>query len=98
MILRLICQYTNSEISFCSLVDDESRSWLRFRAQHEVGDVLGNVLHKEHLFLPIGGDELPEGERSLSGYVAYTGKPYRSGNVSKDRFYKTVDEKVNSEL
>jgi len=52
--------------------------------------------------LKVGGDELPHEERSLTGYVAHTGKPYLCGDVaaelSRSGFYRELASKVVSEL
>jgi transcriptional regulator with GAF, ATPase, and Fis domain len=52
--------------------------------------------------LRIGGEELPHEQRSLTGYVAFTGRPYlcldTEAEVSRDGFYRRVEEKVRSEL
>lgn len=97
-ILKFAIKETSSEIGVVGLVDDESQSWLRLRANHVVGSDPNQWMHGGSLILPVGGKELSMSERSLSGYVAHTQKSYRSDNVIADAFYKSIDEQVQSEL
>jgi transcriptional regulator with GAF, ATPase, and Fis domain len=52
--------------------------------------------------LRVGGEELPREQRSLTGYVAYTGKPYLCPDTEaengREGFYISLDERVRSEL
>jgi len=52
--------------------------------------------------LPVGGRELPRGERSLTGFVAATGQPMIVDNafqeLSGDGFYRQVTSVIRSEI
>jgi transcriptional regulator with GAF, ATPase, and Fis domain len=52
--------------------------------------------------LRVGGEDLPREQRSLTGYVAYTGKPYlcpdTEAETGREGFYVSLDERVRSEL
>ena len=52
--------------------------------------------------LKVGGEELPSKERSLTGYVAFTGKPYLCPDTSVEAvrggFYRNLADDVASEL
>ncbi len=52
--------------------------------------------------LQVGGEELPREERSLTGYVAFTARPYLSQDTEaeslKGGFYKSLGKDVRSEL
>jgi transcriptional regulator with GAF, ATPase, and Fis domain len=53
-------------------------------------------------YLKVGGEELPMDERSMTGYVAHTGKPYMCSDTrseaAKGGFYRNLSEDVRSEL
>lgn len=53
-------------------------------------------------FLKVGGEELPRKERSLTGYVAHTGKPYLCNDTREEAasggFYRNLSDRVRSEL
>lgn len=52
--------------------------------------------------LRVGGDDLPPDQRSLTGYVAYTGKPFLCGDTIREArkggFYRELSTQVKSEL
>ena len=50
--------------------------------------------------LPIGGEDIPFGQRSLNGYVAHTARPALIANVENEQsgFYKSLSSQIKSEL
>jgi transcriptional regulator with GAF, ATPase, and Fis domain len=52
--------------------------------------------------IPIGGSELPREERSLTGFVAATGRPHRIDDTIAEKsaggFYREITETIRSEL
>jgi transcriptional regulator with GAF, ATPase, and Fis domain len=67
-----------------SLVGAKSRGWMKSKIP----------------LLPVGGDELPEDQRSLNGFVAHTARPALIGNVEdgKQSFYKNLSGQIKAEL
>ncbi len=70
-----------------------------------VRDPAFRVLRTHYLGLPtqagllkVGGEELPQQERSFIGYVAHTRQPRRSGDVRGESFYLMIRPDVMSEL
>ncbi|HET8670715.1 MAG TPA: GAF domain-containing protein, partial [Candidatus Saccharimonadales bacterium] len=93
-----------SELLFIGLVTETAeglRVVIRDRNRHRIGAVKG----KEESLAPdfaIGGEELPESDRSLTGYVASTKQTIKIGNVQKWKeetgLYRVAHSRIRSEV
>ena len=82
----------------------DQQRWLA--VEDEEGQVVGaksHVWRKARIpLLRVGGEELPPEHRSLTGYVAFTGKPYMctdtEAEIARGGFYKDLAPDIRSEL
>ena len=90
--------------SIALIRERDHQRWLV--VEDEEGRVVGAKSHdwrKARIpILRVGGDELPPELRSLTGYVAFTGKPYMCADteaeISRGGFYRDLAPDVRSEL
>jgi len=90
--------------SIALIRERDQERWLV--VEEENGHLVGaKSRHWRSAFIPelrVGGEDLPHDQRSLTGYVAFTGRPHlcldTEAEVSRDGFYRRVEEKVRSEL
>jgi transcriptional regulator with GAF, ATPase, and Fis domain len=72
--------------------------------ENETGQLIGaksqGWMKSKILPLIIGGEEVPQDQRSLNGYVAHTARPVLVPNVDDERsgFYKSLSPRIKSEL
>jgi len=90
-------QETGSSLGFVSVVDLEDNRFLHPQERYVVNTVPREWRYNR-IFLPIGAEELPRNERSLSGLVAHTRKSYRCGDAINNEYYMSIDDDVLSEL
>lgn len=90
--------------SIALAVERDGRRWLMVE---EAGGLLVGAKSKEWLKknippIRIGGFDLPAEERSLTGYVASTGRPYIIADTADERqrggFYRQITEDIKSEI
>jgi GAF domain-containing protein len=89
-----------SDAGFVGLVQSDGQRdvvtvWDRY--QQLVGAQHGRWDEDVH-DLQIGGADLPKKDRSMTGYVAFTRKPRRSGNVRRETFYRESRRETRSQL
>jgi transcriptional regulator with GAF, ATPase, and Fis domain len=90
--------------SIALIRERDQQRWLV--VEDEEGRIVGAKSHdwrKSRIpLLRVGGEELPPGLRSLTGYVAFTGKPYLCADTEKEvargGFYRDLAADVRSEL
>lgn len=93
-----------SELLYIGLVTETAeglRVVIRDRNRHRIGAVKGREESLASDFV-IGGEELPESDRSLTGYVAFTKQTKCIGNVRKWKeetgFYRVAYSQIRSEV
>lgn len=92
--------------SIALVVERDEQKWLLVEDAEDEGKLVGaKSMEWRKSYIPpfkIGGEDLPPGERSLTGYVAFTGKPFLCNNTrleaQKGGFYRDLVGKVMSEL
>ncbi len=90
--------------SIALVQERDSNDWLI--VEEEDGTLVGakskEWLKKNIPLMPIGGIELPRGERSLTGYVASTGQPLIVDDsfleMVGEGFYRQVTQEIRSEI
>ncbi|MBI3302805.1 MAG: GAF domain-containing protein, partial [Deltaproteobacteria bacterium] len=90
--------HTRSNLGFISVVDPENEASLHAQERYVVAPSPKVWRYNGRFSLRIGGTELSRNERSLSGYVAHTRRPYRCPDVQQDPYYLSVDDNVCSEI
>ncbi len=92
--------------SIALIQERDEQKWLVVEDEEEEGKLIGAKSmewRKAHIPpLKVGGEELPARERSLTGNVAYTGKPFLCNDTreeaAKGGFYRELVGDVRSEL
>ena len=80
----------------------DGRPWLI--VENETGQLIGaksqGWMKNKIPPLLVGGEEVPQDQRSLNGYVAHTARPVLVPNVDDERsgFYKSLSPRIKSEL
>lgn len=87
-----------SDIGYICFVEGDDEPALTLRYKNFIGTEAKKWRQRYSERVKIGGPELPDYERTFTGYVAYTRNPHRSGNVRKEKFYKAVNQAIESEL
>ncbi len=98
-VLLTVNELIGSDIAFISLVEEYPEPYLVLRQKAE--SVVGREARQWSVYvdrLKIGGENLPRSERSVTGYVAYSKKSRRLGNVQDDPFYRESFTQIQSEL
>jgi signal transduction histidine kinase/putative methionine-R-sulfoxide reductase with GAF domain len=98
-VLRKVNMLIESDVGFIGLVEGEKEQWVVLR--DKANNIIGAEPREREKYierLKVGGRELPAHERSFIGYVAYTKKPRRSGDIKKEKYYRASNEKTLSEL
>ena len=87
-------------VSISKIMD--GRPWLI--VENETGQLIGaksqGWMKNKIPPLLVGGEEVPQDQRSLNGYVAHTARPVLVPNVDDERsgFYKSLSPRIKSEL
>ncbi len=92
--------------SIALIQERDEQKWLIVEDENEEGKLVGAKSmewRKAHIPpLKVGGEELPVRERSLTGYVAYSGKPFLCNDTREEAerggFYRELVGDVRSEL
>ncbi len=92
--------------SIALVAERDGQKWLLVEDAEDEGRLVGaKSMEWRKSYIPplkVGGEDLPDGERSLTGHVAFTGKPFLCSNTAlesrKGGFYRELVGKVMSEL
>jgi signal transduction histidine kinase/putative methionine-R-sulfoxide reductase with GAF domain len=98
-VLRKANTLIGSDVGYIGLIEGPEPRSVVLRYKNFVDPDIGTMnWRRVDLRFPIGGEDLSPEDRSFTGYVAFTRQMQKSGDVTKETFYRASHPPTQSEL